>query len=95
VNENSSYLKFGSKSINSLPEKSRDLPNVSNSAEEGLVKVKEINGIRSNEHSSSVPRLPSIPKKRPTANGLRKLQDHLAKAQGETSDLEFLDEEEN
>ena len=90
MNENSSYLKFGYKSINSLPDKSRDLPNVSKSTEEGFVKIKEINGIRSNEHSSSVPHLP-----RPTASGPRKLQVHLAKAQGETSDLEVLDEEGN
>ena len=68
---------------------------VSQPAEEGLVKVKEVNGIRAIEHSSSVPRLPSIRNNRPTADGLRKLQVHLAKAQGETSDLEVLDEEEN
>ena len=57
--------------------------------------VQEINGIRPIEQSSSVPRLPSITNNRPTADGLRKLQVNLAKAQGETSDLEVLDEEEN
>ena len=78
-----------------MPDNSRDLPTVTQPVEEGLVKVKEINGIRSSEHSSSVPHLPSIPNNRPTASGLRKLQVHLARAQGESSDLEVLDEEEN
>ena len=87
--ENSRYLQFGSKNTNNVPDDLRSLQ----PAEEVLVNVKEVNGTPASEHSSSVPRLPSIRNNRPTASGLRKLQVHLAKAQGETSDLEVLEEE--
>ena len=62
--------------------------------EERLVKVKEVNRRRPSDHSSSVPRLPSIPANRPSAGGLRKLQADLARVQGESSELEVVDEEE-
>ena len=61
--------------------------------EQGLVKVKEVNGLRSTNHASTIPRLPSIPTSRPSAAGLRKLQAHLAQVQGDGSQLEAVDEE--
>ena len=64
------------------------------STEQGLVKVKEINGVRQSNDKSTIPRLPSIPTSRPSAAGLRKLQAHLAKVQGDGSPLEVVDEEE-
>ena len=78
-----------------MPDDPKSPQTVSLPTKEGLVTVKEINGIRASEHSSSVPRFPSIQNNRPTADGLRKLQVHLPKAGGETADLEVLDEEAN
>ena len=60
---------------------------LAHSTEQGLVKVKEVNG-------STIPRLPSIPTSRQSAAGLRKLQAHLAKVQGDGSPLEVVEEEE-
>ena len=67
----------------------------SQSAEEGLVTVKEVNVLHASDQASSIPHLPSIPRSSmSTTGGLRKLQVHLARAQGEQDDrLEDLDEE--
>ena len=62
--------------------------------EQGLVKVKEVNGVRQSNNESTIPRLPSIPTSRPSAAGLRKLQAHLAQVQGDGSPLEVVEEEE-
>ena len=67
---------------------------LAHSTEQGLVKVKEVNGVRQSNYESTIPRLPSIPTSRQSAAGLRKLQAHLAKVQGDGSPLEVVDEEE-
>ena len=91
--KSSSYLTFGDKKNNAILENTRSVSNKSEN-KEGVVKVKEINGVRPLSRPSSVPHLPSIQNNRTTSGGLRKLQDHLAKVQNGNSDLEALDEEE-
>ena len=60
--------------------------------EEEVVNVKHLGS-----RTSSVPHLPSLQNKRTTSasGGLRKLQVHLAKVQGENSNLEALVENES
>ena len=92
--ENSSYLKFGAKKVNGVSEDPRSISTILE-PEEGVVKVKEINGKHPGSRPSSVPHLPSISNNRTTSGGLRKLQVHLAKVQGENSKLEVVEEGEN
>ena len=63
--------------------------------EEGVVNVQAINGKHPGSRPSSVPHLPSIPNKKTTSGGLRKLHVHLAKVQEENYNLEALVENGN